>query len=577
MPSSVIEPSESQAFTACGLEEDVAAIRVLLIEDDPIDAAIVSRCLRQTQRDFDVHLVRSLADAVLSLREREFQLIITDLGLPDCSGTETVRRIGREARGTPILVLSDGEEQLVGLSSVRGGAQDFLPKSRLDASNLQRAIDYGLERRRIELRLERMAMSDGLTGAHNRAFFDRFIADTKPAGLTILWLDLDKFKWTNDRYGHAVGDALLKGVVERLQGRLRLKDLVCRLGGDEFGVILRDVVDQEAAVEIAEELSTLLEQPYELADGVTLRQTVSMGVAWFGPEDQGSSEDLVRAADTAMYAAKDAGRAAVAVHTSAMAEERRHRLRLDALLIGALERAEVSVTYQPMVDLESNEVVALEAFGRWVSPQLGEVPSSVFIPRAVELGVVEELGGFVLDQALAFLAGVRRFRSDMVISVNVSGRQLEGASFDQTVADALSAHDLPGDALCVEVAESDLFHQRKECIRSLRALGERGVAISLEDFGTGYSSLTNLLEIPVSTLKIAKSFVALSPHDTQAQRLIKGLIAMGQSLGLRVTAEGIETQAQREYMFMAGCTTGQGRGMAAPLAELELESLLQAA
>jgi diguanylate cyclase (GGDEF)-like protein len=577
MSTRVIEPSGSQTRTACGLEEDDAPICVLLIEDDPIDAAIVSRCLRQTQRDFEVHLVRSLADAVLSLHEREFQLIITDLGLPDCSGTETVRRIGREARGTPILVLSDGEEQLVGLSSVRGGAQDFLPKSRLDAPNLQRAIDYGLERRRIELRLERMAMSDGLTGAHNRAFFDRFIADTQPAGLTILWLDLDKFKWTNDRYGHAVGDALLKGVVERLQARLRLKDLVCRLGGAEFGVILRDVDDQDAAVEIAEELSKLLEQPYELGEGVTLRQTVSIGVAWFGPQDQGSSEDLVRAADTAMYAAKAAGRATVAVHTLAMAEERRVLLELDALLIGALARGEVSVTYQPIVDLESNEVVALEAFGRWVSPELGDVPSDVFIPRAVELGVVEEIGGFVLDQALAFLAGVRRFRSDMVISVNVSGRQLEAADFQQTVATALLAHGLPGKALCVEVTESELLHQRKECVRSLLALSEMGVGISLDDFGTGFSSLTNLLEIPVSTMKIAKSFVALSLHDGPAQRLIRGLIAMGQSLGIRVTAEGIETQAQRDYMFTAGCATGQGRGLAGPLAEVELRSLLQAA
>ena len=165
----------------------------------------------------------------------------------------------------------------------------------------------------------------------------------------------------------------------------------------------------------------------------------------------------------------------------------------------------------------------------------------------------------------------------MVISVNVSGRQLEAADFQQTVATALVAHGLPGKALCVEVTESELFHQRKECVRSLGALSELGIGISLDDFGTGSSSLTNLLEIPVSTLKIAKSFVALSLHDGQAQRLIRGLIAMGQSLGIRVTAEGIETQEQRDYMLLAGCATGQGHGLTGPLAEVELRSLLQAA
>lgn len=538
-------------------------ISVLLVEDADEDALLVRHYLDRADGDFDFTRARTLGEVADRASSGDtWDVVLLDLGLPDSDGVDGVRRLKHLVPGTPVLVLSDSPPELAGVASVEHGAQDFLPKSEMRPATLGRAISFAMGRSQAGRQMERMALIDPLTGVYNRGFFDETLRRlcARREGVervALLWIDLDRFKYVNDRWGHLIGDRLLLQVAQRLRTRVRASDLLCRLGGDEFGVLLEGVPNLRVATKVANDLQACLADPFDL--GVTQhQQTASIGVAIF-PSDEPSVETLIRAADAAMYSAKAAGRGEVRGHTDEDEQKLKERLELEDQLRGVIERDELSVVFQPICSIEGGGWTSVEALARWWSPQLDRWVSPVeFIPLAEENGMIRAIGAHVLRLALQGLATLRRRHPSLRVAVNLSPRELDGPTFVESVLEQLAAAQLPPDALILELTETALMADAGVGRSALVALRSAGVSVSIDDFGTGYSSLAYLRDLPVDYLKIDRSFVSGDDTEGSGSKIAGAIIALGASLDLLVVAEGVETPEQLARMRAAGCSHVQG-------------------
>jgi diguanylate cyclase len=413
---------------------------------------------------------------------------------------------------------------------------------------------------------QQLATHDTLTGLANRvALRDRLEAWIgQGRDLNVLFLDLDGFKMVNDSWGHAVGDELLVQVAERLTEHLPSDVLLARTGGDEFVVVTPTHQQDADGLVLAEQVIVELSRPFALAPGEVV-VTPSVGVtASIGPA--ANADALVREADTAMYRAKEAGRACAVVYDEAMGETVRDRVLLDRALRRAVAAEEFSVLYQPVMELASGRLVGFEALARWDRPDAGPCPPDVFIPAAEEIGLIIPIGDFVMGQALDQL---RRWRCDtpgeISVNVNVSGRQLRDPTFAERVLKALAQRQLPASALRLEITESTLVSDDPVAVNTLRDLGAVGVSWSVDDFGTGYSSLSYLSRLRVHEIKVDRSFVRDVTTRREDLAIVRATVAMAEALGLAVVAEGIETQEQRDCLAGLGIERGQGWLFARPL------------
>ena len=421
-----------------------------------------------------------------------------------------------------------------------------------------------------EQRLEFLAHHDALTLLPNRVLFQERCASSLSRArrlghsVAILFVDLDRFKTVNDSLGHAVGDQLLKGVAERFGSQLRASDTVARLGGDEFAILLDDLPNSHGAAVAAQKLLEALAKPFRIG-AHELFTTASIGISCF-PQDGGSIEDLLRNADAAMYRAKEHGRNVYQYFSSDMNAQAFESLMMANSLRQALERDQLRVVYQPVVDLGTGAIASVEALLRWHHPEHGEIGPDRFIPVAEGTGMIASLGSFVTHAALAQLrkwrdAGLR----DLRISVNVSARQLARPEFVGEVAEALARHGVPPEHLVLELTETAVMQSPERMRRMLVQLAELGVKIAIDDFGTGYSSLAYLKQFPIHALKIDKSFVAGIPGDADDTAIVRAVVAMGRALGLHMVAEGVETEAQRDFLAAEGCQLGQGWHFGRPM------------
>ncbi len=443
------------------------------------------------------------------------------------------------------------------------------------------SVFVGLRRKvdDAEQDLRRMAWYDPVTKLPNRNLFMQrlrdAVADAREArrGIAVLFLDLDNFKLVNDTLGHEAGDVLLLTVAERLRGLLRAGDSVCRLGGDEFVILLHPCSrgDAQAVSERALEAisqSVLVYEQEVYVGG-------SIGIARF-PEDGMDATALLRCADTAMYQAKDNGRNNFQFYTSDMNLKALQHFAIETSLRKALERDEMLLYYQPLVDVETRAIVGVEALLRWKSEEFGTFASSDFIAIAEQSGLINQLGLWALTAACRQMrewrdAGMNGLR----VAVNLSPRQFHNVDLVKQVCDALAESGLEPGALELEITESVLIKQNMEAIEKLTELAELGVKLAIDDFGTGYSSLSYLKRLPIHRLKIDRSFVRESHIDPDDAAIATAIIGMAAGLGIEVTAEGVENEEQLAFLKQAGCHIVQGYYFGSPLPAEDLAKLVR--
>ena len=435
------------------------------------------------------------------------------------------------------------------------------------------------ERKQAEAQLLHLAHYDALTGLPNRMlFYDRLkhaIAQSRRNNwhVAVLFIDLDRFKTINDSLGHALGDVLLADVARRLASCLRTGDTIGRLGGDEFAAILPDLAEAAMAAPAAQKILDAFGEPFRL-QGQEIFVTPSIGIA--SCQGEAVDPDLVlRRADVAMYRSKELGRNNFQFYAPEMETQSREKLALDSDLRRALARREFCLFYQPKYSLATNRLVGLEALIRWRHPERGLVSPGEFIPILEENGVIVEVGEWVLHEACRQLGAWRRLvREPVHVAVNLSARQFRRAEVVDRVIGALAASGLEPHLLELEITESLLMQNTEDSVPALRALKELGVRVGIDDFGTGYSSLAYLKQFSIDTLKIDQSFIRDLETDRNDAAIITAIIAMARKLGFRVTAEGVETAAQLEFLRAHGCDEVQGFYFSPPVPAAAVPELL---
>ncbi len=410
--------------------------------------------------------------------------------------------------------------------------------------------------RRQQEHISFLARHDSLTRLANRMLFSEVLHqccdNAGIAGFALLCLDLDKFKIINDTLGHATGDAVLVAVAERLRGSIREFDIAARLGGDEFAVILV-TSEREEALAVAGRIVERIMRPFQF-DGQLMQIGISIGLT-MAPQDGGTPAQLMKNADLALYRAKSDGRGIIRVYDPEMDEAMQARRALQAALRQALARGELSVSFQPIVDLANNRITGAEALVRWQHPKYGNVPPAQFIPLAEEGGMMEEIGEFVLRNACAEAAA---WPAEITLAVNLSPLQSRDAQIVSTITGIMDASGLPPSRLELEVVESTMLESGSPTEEALWQLHRHGVRIALDDFGTGYSALSYLRRFPFGKLKIDSSFIRDLGYEKADSSIILAIIGLAERMNMLVTAEGVETREQAEILRSYGCAQAQG-------------------
>jgi diguanylate cyclase (GGDEF)-like protein/PAS domain S-box-containing protein len=442
------------------------------------------------------------------------------------------------------------------------------------------------ERKEAADRLLHLAYHDPLTHLPNRLAFDSQLeltirsCERDNRQVAVMLIDLDRFKTVNDTLGHHVGDELLKSVAVRLRECVRASDIVARLGGDEFVVVLPDIESALTAASVAGKVQRFLADSHAVGEH-QLYATPSIGISIF-PSDGRDSDTLLRNADVAMYHAKNAGRNNYQFYAARMNEAASERLQMENALRLAVSNispyaSQFSLHFQPQMQVDSGRIVGLEALARWQHPTLGNVPPARFIPLAEDTGLIQPLGDWVFWESCRH---VRMFKDlglpAVRVAVNISAQQLRHENLPLMVRGALACYDLSPTDLELEITESTAMQNPEITMSILNQLSDMGIALAIDDFGTGYSSLAYLKHLPIQRLKLDQSFVKDIESDLSDAAICSATIALGHNLGLELVAEGVETQAQRDFLTKLGCDVLQGYLYSRPLPASEIIDYLRA-
>lgn len=439
-----------------------------------------------------------------------------------------------------------------------------------------------IRRRRAEIQLSYLASHDSLTGLTNRGLLqDRFnqamaLAERNNKALALLFLDLDHFKVINDSLGHTIGDKVLREVSVRLQRLVRSADTVCRVGGDEYAVLLSqlDRGTESEAVAIADKIIAAMSEPLEVA-GNFLQLSFSIGIAVY-PWDGRDFETLLKNADLAMYEAKAKGRNGARFFSESMNHEIQRRMRCLQHLVGATERGELALHIQPQQSLVDDSIVGAEALLRWTSPILGEVSPAEFIPYAESSGAIHRLGEWVFEDACRIVAGWQeKGLPSIPLAVNVSIAQLRKAEFGEFVRGCVERYRIEPGRIEIEITESVFLEEVTEVVRNLAAMNDMGLLLAIDDFGTGYSNLSYLQRTAAARLKIDRSFIRSLPEDSHSAEIVRAVVQIGRSIGLKTIAEGVETPRQAEALRQIGCDAMQGFLLSPAVPEAAFELFFQ--
>jgi diguanylate cyclase (GGDEF)-like protein/PAS domain S-box-containing protein len=435
------------------------------------------------------------------------------------------------------------------------------------------------ERKQIEQEIRYLAGHDPLTQLPNRTLlnegFTEAMQDAKlnEKMLAVLFIDLDRFKFINDTLGHILGDKLLKIIADRMKFAMRPSDILARIGGDEFMILLKDVTEVDEVTGIANRILGAFEPVFYL-DGHEIHITASIGISLY-PHDGQDVQELLKNADSAMYRAKEQGKNNYELYSPVLNEKAMEKLMLQNSLQNALARNEFIIYYQPIVNTKTKNIVGLEALMRWKHPKLGIIPPSDFIPLAEETGIILPMTEWILKKVCSQCKEWHeKGYKDLYVAVNLSSQHFNKKNWDKMILEALSESKLKPSSLELEINENSIMKNAPQTIKVINSLRQKGIKFSIDDFGTGYSSLSYLTQFPIDGLKIDQSFMRFITTDSDDAAIITAIVYMAHNLNLRVTAEGIENSDQLKFMDSIDCDYAHGYYFSRPVPKDEIDKLL---
>ena len=594
--------------------------KILIVDDVPDNLELLFKIL--TKRGYEVCCAQNGITALAEAREKFPNLILLDINMPDLDGYEVCQRLKADSKtnSIPIIFLSAQTDIQNKVKAFSMGGADFIGKpfqikevlvrvknqialqaANIQVQNLNKRLEQRvkertqevesanrilkqeiLQRQLLERKLRHDALHDSLTGLPNRNLFMQQIErcldnaiDNAEQQFAVLFVDLDRFKIINDSLGHLAGDELLVACARRLQKCIADKSVLARLGGDEFTILLEEINDVRDAVVVAEKILDQFSTPFKL--GIrTLMITVSIGIV-IGNCEYHQEIDLLRDADTALYRAKELGKARYEIFDRQMYLNAIRRLELEHELRQAIEDRELILYYQPIFSLDSLKLTGFEALVRWQHSERGVISPGEFIPLAEETGLIVPLGKWVMYEACRQLQAWQHRLPDaknLTMSINVAGEQLHDPWFLDTVDRIISQTKVSSRHLKFEITESMLIENTQQVIAVLEQIKTRQIQISIDDFGTGYSSLSYLPQFPLDVLKIDRSFVNAMNLERQNLEIVKTIIVLAQVLNMKIVAEGIETNIQADTLKSLNVEFGQGYLFSKPLTCEQAEVLM---
>jgi diguanylate cyclase len=522
-------------------------------------------------------------EALEAARTRDVAIVLLDVDMPGLDGYTVCRRLRKELRlNTVPIVMVTGHEDAVAVGrAFEAGATDFIAKP-VNWALLPRRLEYILRNAAAAERIERLAYFDPLTGLPNRQrcieTAEQLFAGAAESSesVAVVYMDLNSFKRINDTFGHSVGDVVLQTVAGRLKRLIEQFEIergpasVARFGGDEFVILLQHAAARALAVQVTASCCAAFKEPI-VYEGLEFYSAPSIGVAIY-PDDGAHVADIFKHADTAMYQAKNQGFApSVMIYEPAMSSRLRDWLELETRLRHAVKEDTLELQFQPKFDLEGHRIVGVEALLRWRDEHYGEIPPTRFVEIAEDSGLIIEIGSWVVRAVCRQLRAWLDRGISIPVAINVSGKELLHGDPARVIQAEARAAGVPTSLIEIEITESLLIKDSSMVRNSLERLRQLGCRIALDDFGTGYSSLAYITRFPPDRIKIDKAFVHDVDRNASAAAIAATIMALGHSLGIVVTAEGIERPAQLEWLRKRGCHEGQGFLLSAPLAVHELE------
>jgi diguanylate cyclase (GGDEF)-like protein len=564
-------------------------MKILVVDDTKTSLLLVAAQLEKLGHE--VTTTQKSTEAADLFTRISPDLVILDVVMDKMDGYEVARKLRKLSDGedwVPIIFLSGEVDTESMAKGIEAGGDDYLLKpvdeavlaSKLKA--FERIADMSRNLAEANKKLKTISLTDPLTGIPNRMNFEatvrRAIASAKRNHhiFAVLFVDLDGFKHVNDSLGHDVGDLLLKEIATRLIFVLRENDFVARLGGDEFAMILDHIKASKDAGIVAEKVLEIMRGEFDLA-GHKMSLGCSIGVACY-PQAGEDLESLMKHADLAMYRAKSLGKGDYQIYNESVDKAYSKQVSTENALRFALKQDEFSLVYQPIFDLKSCDIVGVEALLRWHHPKLGEVMPNDFISIAEEVGLIDKIGEWVLRESCRQYAAWQKEHGvdcKLNVAVNISPRQLKDNTFFNLVKAVLKEYHLRSEVLGLELTETSVMVQLAQSEKLLDELKNFGVSLAIDDFGTGYSSLSRLRKLSIDTLKIDASFVQDIAKDPDGAMIVKTIIDLAKNLKINVTAEGVETKAQLDFLEKNGCKQAQGFYLSKPLPPDEFIQLFQ--
>ncbi|MDB6062653.1 MAG: bifunctional diguanylate cyclase/phosphodiesterase [Verrucomicrobiaceae bacterium] len=557
------------------------ALRILLVDEGQAEYMVIAHLAAAIPvRRHLVSWCDQPEQALPNILSEQYDVILID-GQRDAWRTRDLLHAAINGGCTaPIIVVGDTLDEELDRHAIADGAADYILKKDLTAISFERILRYSLDRKEHEREISQRMQFDPLTGLPNRLLFrDRLEhavvrAQKESSLLALLHVDLDGFRRVNESFGHSNGDELIQIMAERILTCVRKTDSVARIGSDEFTIVLEDVRNLHDVIAVAEKIAPSLSQPYQIADA-SLVLGASIGIAVY-PEAGQTADTLMRNAELARQQAKSIRGTQFHFYTEQMNLDARNQIHLEAELRRALRRNEFELFYQPRVELESGELVGVESLIRWRHPQRGLLAPSDFIPLAEETGLIVPIGYWTIQQACRDMRELeQKSGRTLDIAINLSLKQLQDEKFSEIASRLLLESKIDLHRVEFELTETAILTNAEQTYQSMLALSQLGVSFSLDDFGTGYSSFAHIQRLPISALKIDRSFVRNLPQNTDDAIIVKAIINLAHSLQLRVIAEGAETLEQIQFLWENRCDQVQGYYFAPAVTLEHLHTLLK--